>query len=364
MRTITATLLLLSSALFAQKLEPGFDKTEFINTLKLSAYQLDTPWVDMVFALPDGYTLHYRSEVVGLENRFDIWHNTTSSTAVLNVRGSTGTRQSWVENFYMAMVPAIGSLQLNDSTSFEYTLASNPRAAVHTGWLLGLAHLAPSIKEQLLTTKKMGITNIYISGHSQGGGIAFLLTAYLRNLQENGEIPTDIIFKTYCSAGPKPGNLYFAYDYEYATRGGWSYNVVSSLDWVPETPFTVQTIDDFNATNPFSDAKQSIKKLKFPVDLVVKHIFKKLNKPTQKAQDNFQKYLGDKAATLIIKKDLPQFQQPEYFESVNYMRCGSQIVLMPDEEYHSQYPDSKEDRFVHHRPQPYLMLAEKMDGYQ
>ncbi len=99
---------------------------------------------------------------------------------------------------------------------------------------------------------------------------------------KENKIPNDIRFKTYCSAGPKPGNLYFAYDYENITAGGWAYNVVNSADWVPDVPFTVQTVDDFTAVNPFTNAKTMIKKQKFPKNLVLKHIYNQLSKPSKK----------------------------------------------------------------------------------
>ena len=345
----------------AQVLKPGFQKQEFIDLLKLSMYQMDTPWVDMEIDLPKGFELAYRSPMMGLENRFDVWINSNKKVAAINVRGSNGTRPSWVENFYSAMIPAKGSLTLNDSTTIPYQLAQNEKAAVHTGWTLGMTSITPLVRKQILENYRNGIHDFYVAGHSQGGAVATLLSAHILQLKQSGYLPQDIRIKTYCSAAPKPGNLFFAMEYEQATQAGWHYNVVNPKDWVPQTPFAVQTIDDFPTTNPFSDAEKSIKNLKFPVDLVVKHVFNQLNKPTQKARKNFEKNLGKRAASIIIKKDLPQYQEPEYFESVNYTRCGQQIILIADEEYLSQFPDTKEDLFTHHRPQAYLYLIEKLD---
>ena len=110
-----------------------------------------------------------------------------------------------------------------------------------------------------------GKKEFFITGHSQGGALAYLLTAHLLIMQENGIIPSDVRFKTYCSAAPKPGNLYFAYYYEKMTQQGWAYNTVNALDWVPESPFSIQTVNDFNAINPFRDAKKAMKKLLFIV---------------------------------------------------------------------------------------------------
>ncbi len=79
---------------------------------------------------------------------------------------------------------------------------------------------------------------VIITGHSQGGAIAFLTRSYLHYEQEAGRLPKELIFKSYNGAAPKPGNLYYGYDYDYITRNGWAFTVVNALDWVPETPFS------------------------------------------------------------------------------------------------------------------------------
>ena len=87
------------------------------------------------------------------------------------------------------MVPAKGELQLNDSTKFTYTLATDSKAAVHMGWLIGLASLAPDINLKIDSCYKAGIRNFYIMGHSQGGAIAYLLTSYLHYRQMENALP-------------------------------------------------------------------------------------------------------------------------------------------------------------------------------
>jgi hypothetical protein len=37
----------------------------------------------------------------------------------------------------------------------------------------------------------------------------------------------------------KTGNLYFAYDFDYITRGMKAFTIVNTDDWVPETPFVM-----------------------------------------------------------------------------------------------------------------------------
>ncbi|WP_460945292.1 lipase family protein [Spirosoma daeguense] len=348
---------LIPTLLFAQKLKPGFDKAEYIELLKVSARFGDSAYVS-AFPVPKQFKPVYRSPTMGLDNRWDLWTN-NQGVAVLSLRGTTANSVSWLANFYAAMVPAKGELQVSDTDTFRYELASNPQAAVHVGWLISTAFLVKDILPKIDSSYKAGTKDMIIMGHSQGGAIAYLLTAYLKNLQTKAQLPTDIRFKTYCSAGPKPGNLYFAYDYEASTQEGWAYNVVNSADWVPEVPLTVQTVNDFNPTNPFAGAPALIKKQKLLNRIVLKHVYNSLSKPSLKAQKNYQKYLGNVAAN-TIKKNLNGYVSPKYYNSNHYVRTGTTIVLRADSAYFAKYPNSQEKVFTHHFHPPYMYLAEKL----
>jgi hypothetical protein len=302
--------------------------------------------------------MYYSSRVVGLENYWQLWKS-DSGKAVISIRGTTASMQSWLANFYAAMVPAQGTLRLSETDSFPYKLAADPKAAVHIGWLVSTAYLSKDIVPRIEKLYNEGIKDIFITGHSQGGAISYLITAHLYSLQKQGLLPSDIRFKTYCSAAPKPGNLYFAYEYEASTQDGWSYNVVNSADWVPESPFSIQTTSDFNTTNPFTEAPEAISRQKFKTRIALKHVYNKLDKPTRKAQRNFEKYLGDKAGNLI-KKYLPDYQEPEYFKSNHYVRTGATIVLLADADYYIKYPSSnRKNVFGHHFPEQYLYLLDR-----
>ena len=172
-------------------------------------------------------------------------------------------------------------------------------------------------------------------------------------------MPDDIRFKAYCSAAPKPGNLYFAYYYETITQNGWAYNIVNSVDWVPETPIPIQTLNDFNETNLFKSSENEIDKLKFPKNVVLKKIYNKLDKPTKKAQKRYEKYLGEMASKIIVKK-LPGYTPPEYFQSNNYVRTANTIVLYADEDYFREFPENSPDILIHHNFRAYLFLLEKL----
>jgi len=227
------------------------------------------------------------------------------------------------------------------------------------GWLIGTAFLSYDILPKIDSLYKTGTKEFIITGHSQGGALSFLMTSWLYSLQKQNRLAVDIRFKTYCFAGPKVGNLYYAYDYEAMTQYGWAYNVVNSADWVPETMFSIQTPDDLNNTNPFTNSKQEIGKLPFPKDLVLKYLYNQMDAPVRKAEYRFQECLG-KGLENYIKKAVPGFQPPSYFNSMAYVRVGNTIVLLADADYYKLFPDNSNTPFVHHLHPAYYYLAQKL----
>lgn len=350
-------LLLSTNTLLSQQLKPGFDKAEYKQMMLISARSTANENYYNKFEEPSNFKMIYQSKPMGLDNLWDLW--LSDSQAVVSIRGTTEKAESWLANFYAAMVPAKGELKISNGEVFKYNLANDSKAAVHVGWLLATAYLSKEIIPQLQTQYKNGIRDFIIVGHSQGGGIAFLLTSYVRSLQNEGVLAKDIRIKTYCSAAPKPGNLYYAYEFESQTQGGWAYNVVNAADWVPEVPMSIQTTSDFNVINPFLNARSIIAKQKFPAKLVLKRVYNKLDKPTRTAQKNYEKYLG-KAASKFIKKNIPEYTAPTYYNSNHYVRTGNTIVLSPDEEYYKKFPNDPSNLFPHHFHMQYLFLLEKL----
>lgn len=349
---------------FAQILKPEFDKSEYIELLKINQkthIPLDKWKEDVAIPLPEDFEFVYRSPVVAFDNIWDLWIHKKQRVAVVSIQGSIATEASFLANFYAAMIPAKGTIQLDNDFLFNYTLAENPNAAVHVGWFISMAYLSSTIETKIDSCYKSGIRDFIITGHSQGGGIAFLLTAYLENLKKQHKLPEDIQFKTYCSAGPKPGNLFFAYAYENMTSEGWAYNVVNTADWVPDVPFSVQTVNDFTDTNPFRGAKKMIKKQKFPKNIALQYAYNQLSKPSLKAQKNYEKYLG-KMVSQMVKKQIPSFNAPKYYKSNYYVRTGNTIVLFANDEYFNLYENDPETTEIwrHHLIAPYLFLANKL----
>lgn len=339
-------------------LKPGFSKPEYIELLKISSRQGDTLY-NSKFPAPENHTHIYRSPVVGLDNRWDLWLS-KDSILVISLRGTTGKEESFLENFYAAMVPAKGKIVLEKNFQFDYKLADHPEAAVHLGWLIGMAYLSRDILPKIDSCSKNGYKNFLIMGHSQGGAIAYLLNMHLKFLQKTAALDPDIQFKIYCSAAPKPGNLYFAYEYEALNENKWSYTVLNAADWVPETPFSVQTTLDFNKTNPFQNSKEFLGSSTFPKNLILKYVYSQLKHPPKKANKRFQYYLGKKM-TGYIQKYLPEFIEPKFYNSSAYVRIGPTVVLLPNQEYHSKFIDKEGKLWTHHLFEPYLFLAEKLE---
>ncbi len=128
---------------------------------------------------------------------------------------------------------------------------------------------------------------------------------------------------------------------------------------MPETPFSLQTLDDFNPVNPFNGLEKSLNKQPLLVRLYAKNAYRKLNNSSHKSQKIFRKYLG-KTAYAQVKKALPGFEEPAYVASMNYMRAGIPVILQPQGDYYDRYPNIRERIAVHHAFDPYYFLTQRI----
>jgi histidinol phosphatase-like PHP family hydrolase len=347
------------SALHAQDLTPGFSAKEYLAALSITFGNYDS--IMKASGEASQYKWRYRSKVVGLDNRWWFWQRNDEKQAIITIRGTVATTASWLANVYAVMQPAKGSIKLNDSTTFHYKLAERDDAAVHTGWLLSLGSMAMDMEEKIKEAYSKGVRSIIITGHSQGAAIAYLLRSYIYYRTKEGALPSGITYKTYCSAAPKPGNLFYAYDYDYINKGGWAFTVVNAADWVPETPFSIQQFSDLNPLNPFVIVKSALKKQRYFVRVYAGLVYNKLNKSTTKAARRYRKYLGDKVGKQVHKQ-LPQLQKLNANTTLNYMRAGTPVILMPDSHYYSRFPNDPLKGlgiWVHHSFDAYYLLLQK-----
>jgi len=352
------------------ELRPGFDGAEYRELLRVEHAQFgggrepagdrsraDSPSLPTI-GKPEQYVFSYLSADLGMRNRWALWVRRDHKVAAIAIRGTVGDPVSWLENFYAAQTPATGEFRLNDSVRFEYQLATDERAMVHVGWLIGLAYLAPSVVAQVRKEYGRGVREFIVFGHSQGGALAFLIRSYLFYLQRKGELPADITIKTYCSAAPKPGNTYYAYDYDFITRGGWGLTVVNAADWVPETPFSLQTMQDLDAVNPFVHIDKALARMSLIKRRVVKRKYNKLRRQARKAEKVFRHILGNMAGSQV-KEALPALQAPAIATGMNYQRAGTPVVLEPDSAYYRIFPRQTTQVFEHHQLEAYDWLTAK-----
>src|SRR6185437_6927582 len=137
-------IILFSKETNAQHLKPGFDKSEFIEMLKIGARTTADSAYYNSFPSPAHYKMIYQSPQVGLDNLWQLWMN-DDSVAVISIRGTTNTPVSFLANLYAAMVAAKGTLQLEKDFTFDYDLSNDPKAAVHVGFLVSTAYLSRDI---------------------------------------------------------------------------------------------------------------------------------------------------------------------------------------------------------------------------
>ena len=338
------------------KLKPGFDAQEFLEVLHLEWAHQDSSSKYKPKALPKNYQRVYRSNEVGLKNKFDFWLR-DDSVGVICLR-YTVPGISWLENLYSGMIKAEGSLQLNDSAKFNYKFSSDEKALVHHGWTIGIAHLAPLVTQTMNEYYKKGVKEYIIVGHSQGAALSFLMRSYLQYAPDS-IIPKDIIYKVYGSAAPKPGNLFYSYDFDFITKNGWAYRIVNTADWVPQTPFSVQTINDLHPINPFSKRKEILKKRinKPVIRWYVNHAVKDMEGAAQKTNRKYKKYLTKRMGK-FIKKNLKDYQTPVIEGSNFYMPTAIPIILQPDKFYYEKFKYDGENVFLNHMFEPYIYLTE------
>lgn len=343
----------------AQNLKPGFDKAEYKELISIATRSSEGPEKAKLIPKPQHSKLVYESKPIGLDNHWELWIK-DESTAVLCTRGTTLSGESWLANLYAAMVPAQGELKISNLDTFRYELSSDPNAAVHVGYLLSTAFISKDMIPKIDSCYKAGIRDFIIMGHSQGGAISYLLTAYFYSLQKQGNLPADIRFKTYCSASPKPGNLHFAYSYENTTQNGWAYNVVNAADWVPQTPFSVQMLNDLPEISPIPLIERTIKQQSFFKRMFLNLVYGKLRNPSRKTVKNYQKLLGNEMAKRV-NNYLPDFKAPDYYNSSDYVRTGATVVLYPDDAYYNIFSNESKDLMIHHSFPPYLYLLDRLE---
>lgn len=334
---------------------PGFSAAESHVCLDLSKAFLDTNVIDgRITNQVPGHQFVRRSKVVGLANGYDLWIR-QDSTIVISLRGTTGDAPSILVDFYGAMMPAKGKIQLYKDETFDYKLAEHPRAGIFGGWLVAFAYLAHDIRPSLDSLFALGYKNILVTGHSQGGALCYPFSAWLQYLKKDGVYP-QIRVKTMASAAPKIGNMYFAYDYDYVNGDQWAYCLVNAADIVPEYPYTTQQVDlDMNSPNPYQKLEERVKKLSLLKRWYIGGALKKMRKSARKSSRAYQKYLGNMAGKMVHQM-LPELKMPAPMNSTYFVRPAVQIVIVPDTAYYAYFEPKNWGPYYHHALDAYQYL--------
>lgn len=343
-------LLTFSVSLKAQTLKPIFQPEEYLSLLELNKGVYDSTKNNPVKFGALEASMIYTSKAIGLDNKWAYWKR-NDGVGIISLRGTTLKPESWLANFYAAMVPAKGYLLLNPTDTFNYKLAEDNRASVHVGWLVASAYIMKELQPLLEKESKNGLKEVIIIGHSQGGALTYFIDAHIRNKKQFQHLT----IKSYASAAPKPGNQFFAYEFDAKRLPSWCFRVVNDKDWVPQTPFSVQQISDFNQLNPFSKIGPATEKLGFLARTYVRSVYHKMDKRTANAASTFRDNLG-KGVFQLVKKYLPHLTPPQYSITNEYVAAGVQIPLLSNPQYLSVFPDTG-NVFQHHLFPPYQHLV-------
>lgn len=340
-------------------LQPGFDAQECDDLLQLNMAFLDTTTGNAFVDFHPRYTFAYRSPSMGLDNVWDLWIR-DDSTVTLLLRGTTADPKSILADFYCAMVPAAGDVTISADETLHYQLATDSRAAVHAGFLIGFAYLANDIAPKLDSLYQKGYHQYLIAGHSQGGALCYFVSAWLLHLKKSGQYP-QLHVKTYASAAPKVGNMYFAYDYDNTTHAEWAFSIVNAADAVPEMPFTTQQVDvDMNEPNPILNLMKRFDDLPLLKRMVLKRAFKRMIKHSSQSAKAYQRYLG-KYPGDMIQSMLPELELPQTVNTTYFTRPGVPISLLTNEAY-LDYFKINDGPYYHHGIMPYRFLLRQYYG--
>ncbi|MEM9554508.1 MAG: hypothetical protein AAGC60_09625 [Acidobacteriota bacterium] len=252
-------------------ISPGFDLAEATALLEITQQTYDktpgeplsqpTPGVPPVPDPPAAWTLDTDltpTEATLLDNFWQVWRNSDTGAYAIAVRGTVQTPASIFEDVFLPLLSARASLSLKAcgiDTTLSLDLARDEGesavvAGVHAGFTLGLLLSLFTTDAPLLATLvelDAEGAQVFIAGHSQGASVATLLTSFVRH----SSLLSDLQTKTYVFAPAKPGNDHYADDYNQIVGvPGLGFSVVSSQDWVPQVPLTLQGLQATNTPNP------------------------------------------------------------------------------------------------------------------
>lgn len=373
MRCRSAIILLLVAATgtgVKAQLQPGFAPAEARDLSALcTTHTFKELYGDDGEIIPDGYQRVYESPVMGMDNKFQLFRK--GDMAVLEIRGSTSSAISWMENIQAAMIPAQGVIRI-DGRPFTYRFAEDTAAAVHAGYALGIACIANDAVARIRQLTDNGVRDLIITGHSQGGALALLLRAYLHHLPSSA-IGAPIRIKTYAFAHPMVGNRAFMDEFSAMNaRGAGCFSLVNPADPVPRMPLAYDdgrlvssdrvfaVITGQEPLDPMGRVRSAaIKMLRRPITGITAYLSGSVEKriastvgevelPPYRDEINYAPMEG--------RMDLEPFAYPACLKDSSCLRNDSILRVEPrDAEGHFTNPElyRKEPSFYQHKPYNY-----------
>lgn len=306
------------------QLKSGFEPKESLDLVRIcnSFTYIETGQKERDI-LPKGYTKFYTSSVYGMDNRFQVY-TTKNKTAVINLRGSTNKKISWMENFYSAMIPSQGIIKI-EGKEFDYHFSSDTAAHVHTGFALGVTFLIEDIIYEINELNNQGVYDFYITGHSQGGALSQLLTCQLTYFSEQNIISRKNNFKTYSFAAPMVGNKAFVDDYDKRfCNQELSFLILNPADIVPKLPLSYrdERLITEKEVMALFDKEQSVNFKEIALNGLASVFEKRIMKTS--------KWLNKQVGGQIENK-LGDIELPEKTSDINYKKVGNIIYIQPIE---------------------------------
>jgi len=321
-------LCILKCTAFAQ-LQRGFEPQEAKEMIALcNSYSYLELYNDDRAIIPKGYSKIYSSPVKGMDNKFQVY--TKGSIGVINFRGSTAKKSSWMENLHSALIPVDDTIKIQEKIFF-YKFGEDTASGVHCGFALGLAYLHEELIEQINALNKNGIKNIILTGHSQGGAIALLTRAYLE-YSTNGILSKENKYKVYTFGQPMIGNIEFVREYNTKfCSNEMSFSMINSADVVPKMPlsyndstFLRDNLIDLLSKEKEFDRNQMLK------DGLMILFEKKLNAMAEKFGQSVNKQ---------IERELGNIELPNPKNEINYSQICN-IIMLPPPDYPLELKDS------------------------
>ena len=311
------------------QLQKGFDPQEAKEMIMVcNSFTYLELYRDDEEIIPIGYTKTYTSKKAGMDNVFQVY--THGKIGVINFRGSTANKFSWLANMYSELLPVEGKIKVKD-ISFNYKMGKDTASSIHSGYALAMAFLHKDILAQIKTLNDKGIYDIIITGHSQGGALAVLARAYL-NYVSSSELDPKNNFKVYTFAMPMVGNKAFVQEYnrDFSTPE-MSYALVNPKDLVPTMPLSYNdsTYIRDNISALMSD-KMDLDKSSFMKEGMILLFQSQFKEIVTKFSSSIKNQLTAEYGDIIT---------PKAKDGINFAQIGN-IIKLPEPEYPLELKDS------------------------